>query len=76
MTDILKIALDNRAKLHEEAAKLNEFIRYGELLLAKARDAESNVAPMPPRAASGEAAQPMDESSTDIPRPDLVRRGA
>lgn len=33
MTDVLKIALDKRAELHEELAKLDDFIRMAETLI-------------------------------------------
>ncbi|MEM9061239.1 MAG: hypothetical protein AAGD13_12330 [Pseudomonadota bacterium] len=69
MTDVLKIALDRRAELHEEVAKLDEFIRMAESLIraSQTRQAEDqpadaaadtrSVAPERP------AAVPTDESS-------------
>lgn len=33
MTDVLRIALDRRAELHEEVTKLDEFIRMAETLI-------------------------------------------
>lgn len=46
MTDVLKIALERRADLHEEVAKLDEFIRMAEALIrtSQARHAEEAVA--------------------------------
>lgn len=53
MTDVLKIALDRRADLHEEVARLDEFIRMAEALIrtSQARHAEDSDA----RPASTEA---------------------
>ena len=38
MADPLKIALDRREELHEEIAKLNEFINFAKSLLRTADD--------------------------------------
>lgn len=37
MTDVLKIALDRRAELHEELSKLDDFIRTAEALIRGAQ---------------------------------------
>ena len=37
MTDVLKIALDRRAELHEEISKLDEFIRMAESLIRQSQ---------------------------------------
>ena len=45
MTDVLKIALDRRAELHEEVARLDEFIRMAEALIrtSQSRHADETV---------------------------------
>ena len=75
MTDILKIALDNRARLHEETAKLNEFIRYGETLLRESKNGDRTVTEMPRRRKSSRTD---DDASDDAEaaRPEVIRRGA
>ena len=47
MTDVLKIALDRRAELHEEVARLDEFIRMAEALIrtSQARQREDVETP-------------------------------
>lgn len=49
MTDVLKIALDRRADLHEEVARLDEFIRMAEALIrtSQARHADEADANQP-----------------------------
>ncbi|MEM1297914.1 MAG: hypothetical protein AAGH68_01450 [Pseudomonadota bacterium] len=37
MTDVLKIALDRRAELHDELAKLDDFIRMAESLIRQSQ---------------------------------------
>ena len=51
MTDVLKIALDRRAELHEEVARLDEFIRMAEALIRTSHSRgldESAVSPTTP----------------------------
>jgi hypothetical protein len=62
MTDVLKIALDRRAELHDEVAKLDEFIRMAESLIS----------------AGGSIAEPANdagEEDADAKRPNVLRRG-
>ena len=64
MTDVLKIALDRRADLHEEVAKLDEFIRMAETLIRTSqarRTEEANAVPMEP-----------EVSRTPVERPSTV----
>ena len=70
MTDVLKIALDRRAELHEEVARLDEFIRMAEALIRTSQsrtlaDDPSDAPSMPVRSAAVErpAAVPTDENS-------------
>lgn len=75
MSDILKVALDRRASLHEEAAKLNEFIRYGESLMRTVQNAETTMfeAPQMANEPRADAAEP---ATTDVQRPGINRRSA
>lgn len=62
MTDVLKIALDRRAELHEEVAKLDEFIRMAESLIR----------------AGGTVVEPAADAGSEEPaaqRPNVLRRG-
>lgn len=45
MTDVLKIALDRRAELHEEVARLDDFIRMAETLIraSQARRSDEGI---------------------------------
>ncbi|MEO1493858.1 MAG: hypothetical protein AAFV19_17020 [Pseudomonadota bacterium] len=67
MTDVLKIALERRAELHEEVAKLDEFIRMAESLMRGSNDKpeEKKATPEPT----------VDADETAQPRPNLLRRG-
>lgn len=67
MTDVLKIALNRRAELHEEVAKLDEFIRMAESLIRASNRTSDDKADAP--AATEEA----EEAAQ--PRPNLLRRG-
>ena len=55
MTDVLKIALDRRAELHEELTKLDDFIRMAEALIRGSQlrkvDTANEDTPMPQRPA-------------------------
>jgi len=62
MTDVLKIALDRRAELHEEVAKLDEFIRMAESLINAGNGSIESV-----DAAGGDE----DEAQ----KPNILRRG-
>lgn len=42
MTDVLKIALNRRAELHEEVARLDEFIRMAETLIRSSQARQTN----------------------------------
>lgn len=68
MTDVLKIALDRRAELSDEVAKLDEFIRMAESLMRV-----SNRTPEEPVAAPADVSVEADD--TTQPRPNLLRRG-
>ena len=86
MTDVLKIAIERRAQLQDEVAKLDEFIRMAETLMSGTQDmpampeAPQAVAPQ----ASGEPIvrtamrRVQDEAvdGTDVPRPSIIRRSA
>ena len=66
MTDVLKIALDRRAELHQEVAKLDEFIRMAETLIrtSQARRAEdASVNPGP----TDEPRTPTERTPTERP---------
>ena len=75
MTDVLKIALDRRAQLHDEVAKLNEFIRYAESLLRTAQN-EAADSPAVSRTTDKSASESSATESADAPRPSIIRRGA
>lgn len=45
MTDVVKIALDRRAELHEEVARIDEFIRMADILLRKANPGDEDAEP-------------------------------
>jgi hypothetical protein len=76
MTDVLKIALDRRAELHEEVEKLDEFIRMAETLIRTAQQRGSQTTPdateMPRRPAR--VAQPAAEQTTAATPAQDVRR--
>lgn len=81
MNDIMKIALDRRASLHEEAAKLDAFIRYGKSLVRDIESGEATLFEARQQAAERpQAAEPRVDhapaASTDVPRPGIVRRSA
>jgi hypothetical protein len=67
MTDVLKIALDRRAELHDEVAKLDEFIRMAESLMRA-----SNRVPEAPASEPEVTVDPDEPAQT---RPNLLRRG-
>ena len=79
MTDVLKIALDRRAQLHEEVAKLNEFIRYAETLIRGAQGGGDAATPARPSTAestpkgNGTEAPAAAAAGGDA-RPSIIRR--
>lgn len=85
MTDVLKIALDRRAQLHKEVAKLDEFIRMAETLMSNSQ----GIAPVQSTQSSDSASQAEPAMRTAIrrsggdtgeaaeaPRPSIIRRSA
>lgn len=88
MSDVLKIALDRRAQLHEEVAKLDEFIRMAETLMRGTRDVPAMPVGMPAQVPAAERSETSmrsalrrttgDESSDagDVQRPSIIRRSA
>lgn len=77
MTDVLKIALDRRAELHEEVEKLDEFIRMAEMLIRTAQQRGSQPVPeatemprRPARVAEPAAAQ----TTAPTPAPEIRRQ--
>lgn len=86
MTDVLKIALDRRAELHEEIEKLDGFIRMAESLIRASQDRASRDLDdeMPRRPA--QVADPVvrtairrteaveQDDNTGIQRPQVIRR--
>lgn len=85
MTDVLKIALERRAELNEQVAKLDEFIRMAETLirgsasmpeLPPVRDLTTSEQGEPVvRTAMRRAGEPGAAEGTDVPRPSIIRRG-
>ncbi|MEM9139748.1 MAG: hypothetical protein AAGB15_07935 [Pseudomonadota bacterium] len=85
MTDVLKIALDRRAQLNEEVAKLDEFIRMAETLMSSSQggvpttgssstDSGTEPGETAVRTAirrTGAGAEP-----SEVARPSIIRRGA
>ena len=88
MTDVLKIALDRRAELHEEIDKLDDFIRMAESLIraSQRRDMQSRADDVPQRPADisnpplrapGPQSEVVDtEQGGPVQRPQVIRRGA
>ena len=86
MTDVLKIAIERRAQLQDEVAKLDDFIRMAEALMSGTKDFQPEQA----QAAAPEAAVPAepivrtamrraqdgDNAEADSPRPSIIRRSA
>ena len=72
MTDILQLALEKRRMLHEEAADLNAFIRYGETLLRAAQNGEMPQFSDEPKIIRGreapDTANDVDQSPADLKR--------
>ena len=87
MTDVLKIALDRRAELHEEIEKLDNFIRMAESLIrsSQQRVVHTPTDEMPQRPAQvaesevrttlrrADAAD--QDLSGPVQRPQVIRRG-
>ena len=78
MTDVLKIAIDRRAELHEEIAKLDEFIRMAEQLIRTSQQRAMHVGDeeaMPRRPARVASSQP-SEAEYQPRRPDVGEKPA
>lgn len=85
MTDVLKIALERRAELNDEVAKLDEFIRMAETLIRGSQRMQTSPVA---HAATTPAEEPVVRTAmrrasdtdlgeaTDVPRPSIIRRGA
>ena len=81
MTDVLKIAIERRAQLQDEVAKLDDFIRMAETLMSAPAEPPLATAAMPhaspepvvrtARRNEAEAVEP-----ADVPRPSIIRRSA
>ena len=76
MTDVLKIALERRNKLHDEIRKLDEFIRMAEALMrvdgtAPAPEAMPEV---PAAAAAAAAVAPMASEGDESPMRAAARK--
>lgn len=85
MTDVLKIAIERRAQLQDEVAKLDDFIRMAETLMSAPGDAPMpampsgmpQAAPEPAvRTAPRTAQEPAATEAADVPRPSIIRRSA
>ena len=88
MTDVLKIALDRRAELHEEIEKLDDFIRMAESLIraSQRREMQNRSDDIPQRPADianpplrnpGMQPEVVDtEQNGPVQRPQVIRRGA
>ncbi|MFK7944024.1 MAG: hypothetical protein AB8B85_14070 [Paracoccaceae bacterium] len=88
MTDVLKIALDRRAELHDELAKLDDFIRMAETLIRQSQqrtletdDEEHVVQQRPARVPepvvrSQPRRGPGDDESAGPTRPQVIRRAS
>ena len=83
MTDVLKIAIERRAQLQEEVAKLDDFIRMAETLMSTPVEAAAASVAMPqaaPEPMVRTATRRPQESETaeaaDVPRPSIIRRSA
>ena len=75
MADALKIALDKRAKLHEEVAKLNDFIRFGEGLIREAENSEDESAEAADKS-TDKKAEAGGSKPVEVSRPTVLRRRA
>ena len=64
MTDVLKIAMDRRAKIQEEVAKLDDFIRLAESLIKNGGSLSAEEIP-PVQASAEPAAKPEPEAEAE-----------
>lgn len=91
MTDVLKIALDRRAELHDELAKLDEFIRMAEALIRQSQkramemDIDTEEEPLtqqrPARVPEPVVRQqprngPSEDETAGASRPQVIRRAS
>ena len=91
MTDVLKIALDRRAELHDELAKLDDFIRMAEALIRQSQkralemddetDEEAMAQQRPARVPepvvrSQPRRGPAEDENTGASRPQVIRRAS
>lgn len=87
MTDVLKIALDRRAELHDEVARIDDFIRMADMLLRRLPRGEQveddkglmardlSPAREPQGAVREQPAGDPREVTTGVTRMNLMRRG-
>lgn len=91
MTDVLKIALDRRAELNEEIAKLDDFIRMAEMLIRQSEkrnmagftnedeviEPQKRPARVPEPVVRGQARRgPAESESAGPSRPQVIRRAS
>lgn len=87
MTDVLKIAIERRAQLQDEVAKLDEFIRMAETLMSGTQEIPAMPEALEAKVASQTSSEPtvrtamrraQDDAGdgTDVPRPSIIRRSA
>ena len=75
MTDVLKIALERRNKLHDEIRKLDEFIRMAEALMRVDGTAPAPEAmPEVPAAAAAASVAPMASEGDESPMRAAARK--
>lgn len=68
MTDVLKIALDRRAALHEELSKLDDFIRMAEGLIKDTDGSQKTASSTTSEMSSGTG-----NASENVVRPQIQR---
>lgn len=73
MNDILKVALDRRAELHEEVTRIEDFIRMADKLLRHVQPVAEPVDALP---ASGQAPPAVRDMTPGVTRMNLMRRPA
>ena len=65
MTDVLRIALDRRNKLHDEIKKLDEFIRMAEALVRAEGPGSVSPAPITSAAPAMQPSMPASVATSD-----------